>query len=62
VQALAGEKRAKMLGERDRERKLHSTSSRELAGKQSGNSFLRVFEKTRRGFERPLENTRCEGL
>jgi hypothetical protein len=26
MQALAGEKRAKMLGESDRERKLHDTS------------------------------------
>jgi hypothetical protein len=36
VQALAGEKRAKMLGESDREMKLHTTSSTALAGKQSG--------------------------
>ncbi len=27
LQALAGEKRTKMLGERDRERKLHDTST-----------------------------------
>ncbi len=27
MQALAGEKRAKMLGESDRERKLHDTST-----------------------------------
>jgi hypothetical protein len=31
VQALAGEKRAKMLGESDRERKLYDTSSTALA-------------------------------
>jgi hypothetical protein len=31
MQALAGEKRAKMLGESDRERKLHTTSSTALA-------------------------------
>jgi hypothetical protein len=33
VQALAGEKRAKMLGERDKERKQHDMSSTALAGK-----------------------------
>ncbi len=49
VQALAGEKRAKMLGESDRERKLHDTSITALAGKKSGESFSRAFEKTRRG-------------
>jgi hypothetical protein len=36
VQALAGEKRGKMLGESDREIKLLDTSSTALAGKQSG--------------------------
>jgi hypothetical protein len=50
VQALAGEKRAKMLGESDRERKLHDTSFTALAGKKSGESFSRALEKTRRGF------------
>jgi hypothetical protein len=50
VQALAGEKRAKMLGESDRKRKLHDTSITALAGKKSGESFSRAFEKTRRGF------------
>jgi hypothetical protein len=44
VQALAGEKRAKMLGESDRVRKLHDTSSTTLAGKKS---FLRASENTR---------------
>ena len=33
VQALAREKRAKMLGESDRERKLHDTPTTALAGK-----------------------------
>jgi hypothetical protein len=50
VQALAGERRAKMLGESDRKRKLHSTPSAALAGKESGESFSRAFEKKRRGF------------
>ena len=44
VQALTGEKRAKMLGKSDRERKLHDTSTTELAGKQSGGSFSRVLK------------------
>jgi len=55
VQALSGEKRAKMLGESDRERNLHTTSSSALAGKYSGESFSIVFEKTRRGFQGPLK-------
>ena len=33
VQALAGEQRAKMLGESDRERKLHDTSTTAIARK-----------------------------
>jgi hypothetical protein len=33
VKALAGEKRAKMLGESDRERKLHNTPSTALTEK-----------------------------
>jgi hypothetical protein len=44
VQALTGEKRAKMLGKSDRERKLHDTSTTELAGKQSGGSFSRALK------------------
>jgi hypothetical protein len=39
-----------MWGESDRKRKLHDRSSTALAGKQRGESFSRVFEKTRRGF------------
>jgi len=53
VQALAGEKRAKMLGESDRESKLLDTSSTALAGKQSGQSLSRVLK--RQGFEGPLK-------
>ena len=53
--ALAGEKRAKMLGESDRERKLHDTSATALGGKQSGESFSRAFGKTRRCFAEPLK-------
>jgi len=52
MQALAGEKRAKMLGESDREMKLHDTSSTALAGKtekKSGEIFSRPFGRTRRG-------------
>ena len=41
VQALAGEQRAKMLGESDRERKVHTTSSTALAGKQSGKKHFK---------------------
>ena len=33
MQALAGEKRTKMLGESDRERKLYDTSTTALTGK-----------------------------
>jgi hypothetical protein len=42
VQAVAGEERAKMLGESDRESKLHDTSTTALAGKtksKAGNAF-----------------------
>ncbi len=53
VQILAGEKRAKMLGESDRERNLHDTSS--TASEQSEESLSRAFEQTRRGFEGPLK-------
>jgi len=55
VHVLAGEKRAKLLGESDRERKLYDTSSSALAGKQSGESFSKAFEKTRQGFEWSLK-------
>ena len=44
-----------MLGESDKESKLHSTSTTALAGKQGGESFSRVFEKTRRDFYGPLK-------
>jgi hypothetical protein len=54
VQALAGEKREKSLGERDRESKLHTTSSTALAGEQSGECFSRAFEKTRQDKARVL--------
>ncbi len=60
VQALAGEKGAKMLGESDRERTLYDSepqSSTALVGKYSGEGFSRVFEKTRRGFQGPLKTT-----
>jgi hypothetical protein len=47
VQALAGEKRAKMLGESDRESKLHDTSSTVLAGKTE--------RKAKKDFQDPLK-------
>jgi len=47
VQALAGEKRAKMLGESDRERKLLDTSSTALAGKAKRTKLFKGLEKTR---------------
>jgi hypothetical protein len=50
VQALAGEKRA-WESERDTVTGRGSYTARPaLAGKKSGESFSRVFEKTRRGF------------
>jgi hypothetical protein len=39
-----------MLGESDRERKIHDTLSTALAGKENGEIISRVFENTRRGF------------
>jgi hypothetical protein len=47
VQALAGEKRAKMLGESDRESKLHDTSTTALAGKTES--------KAEKPFQGPLK-------
>jgi hypothetical protein len=43
-------RRAESLGQSDRERKLHTTSTTALAGKKSREIFSRPFEKTRRGF------------
>jgi hypothetical protein len=63
VQALEGEKRCRvMLGESDRERNLHDTSTNALAGKKDGERFLRPFEKTRTRLLRASEKTRCEGF
>jgi hypothetical protein len=39
VQALAVEKRARMLGESDRERKLHDTPTTALAGSKAKKAF-----------------------
>ena len=44
-----------MLGESDRESKLHITPSTALTEKSSGECFSSVFEKTRRGFQGPLK-------
>jgi hypothetical protein len=57
VAAMPGASACKLwqLGERDRERKLHDTSSTALARNQSGESFSRAFERTRRGFYGPLK-------
>ena len=61
MQALAGEKRAKVLGKSERERKLHDTCvKRYTRRKVSGDCFLRVFKKTRlsdEAFEDLYKNT-----
>jgi hypothetical protein len=66
VHALAGDKREKMLGESDRERKLHDTSTIALAGKterKAENAFQgRLKRQDEACFKGLSENTLCQDI
>ena len=65
VQALGGEKRAKMLGKSDRERKLYDTSTTALAGKTESKAqkpFQGDLKRQVEVFKGLSENTRFQGI